>query len=133
MKVTIESWDKKSNKLVLKVRQAALKLGRLLGMEDSYAEIYLVGKSFMDKNVLSFPAPKKFPRPDIGKKYKYLGEIYLNPDYIAKEHLEITEDKLRYMLIHGFLHLLGYDHKKKDDIIRMEKKEARLLEQLHKQ
>jgi len=106
----------------------------------------------MRKNVLAFPAPKGFPRPDI--KGKHLGEIYLNPDYIAKERLEIVPPlagsrlpklssldggrnlkleipaKLAYMLIHGFLHLLGYDHKKKSDTIIMQKKELLLMRRL---
>ncbi len=120
MKILVKSQNKKFNYLVPQIRKKALRLGRFLDIKNGYAEIYLVGKSFMDKNVLSFPAPKNFPRPDI--KEKPLGEIYLNPDYIEK-----NRENLNYMLIHGFLHLLGYDHKKKDDIIRMEKKEKECL------
>lgn len=123
MKITVESWDKKFNKLTPKIKKAALKLGRFLDIKNGYAEIYLVSASFMQKNVLSFPAPKNFPRPDI--KEKPLGEIYLNPDYIERHG-----ENLDYMLIHGFLHLLGYDHKKKNDIIRMEKKEKECLTSL---
>lgn len=126
MKVIVESWSKELNNLVPKIRRNALKLGRFLGVKSGHVEIYLVGEDFMDKNVLSFPAPKNFPRPDISEKA--LGEIYLNPEYIQSHG-----ENLIYMLIHGFLHLLGYDHKKKGDIIRMENKEAQLLKQLHKQ
>jgi probable rRNA maturation factor len=151
MRVIVESWDKKFNILVPKIRRTTLKLGRLLGLTNVYLEIYLVGNRFMKKNVLAFPAPKEMPRPDI-RGQKALGEIYLNPDYIQKEHLEIAppldslsikkagsrrggrnlkleipSQKLAYMLIHGFLHLLGYDHKKKSDRILMERKEAKLI------
>lgn len=79
----------------------------------------LVDNKFMNANVKSFPAPKGFPDTTS------LGEIYLNPGYIEKEG-----EKLEYMLIHGVLHLLGYDHKKKNDIIRMEKKERHLMKLL---
>ena len=79
-----------------------------------------MGKEFMNKNVLAFPAPKDFPRPDI--KSKPLGEIYLNPQYIKE-----NGENFIFMLIHGFLHLLGYDHQKRNDRIRMEKKERELL------
>ena len=140
MKVIVESWNPEFRHLIQKVRRTALKLGRLLGLKSAYVEIYLVGDSFMKKNVLSFPAPKNFPRPDIGKKYKHLGEIYLNPDYIRKEGSNFEfrlpagqagisdfPAKLSYMLIHGFLHLLGYDHVNKNDRIIMEKKENQLL------
>lgn len=113
-------------------------------IKNHRVEIYLVGKEVMDKNVLAFPAPQEFPRPDVKKGVKALGEIYLNPDHIRKEKLEIRKylpagrqvkleiasQKLAYMLIHGFLHLFGYDHKKKSDTIIMQKKEQELLNRL---
>ena len=123
MRITVESWDSKSKRLVPRIRRTALKLGRFLRLKDVRIGVILVGNDFMKKNVMSFPAPKGFPGPDA--KGKYLGEIYLNPDYIAKEGEEWA-----YMLIHGLLHLLGYDHKKKGDIIRMENKERQLLKLL---
>jgi len=108
----------------LKIKEDIVKsfgvIARETGQKGVAAEVYLVHSDFMDKNVLAFPAPKNFPRPDQGGRY--LGEIYLNPDYIKKH----GED-LIFMFIHGFLHLLGYDHKKKDDRIAMEKKERELL------
>ncbi len=66
-------------------------------------------------NVLSFPAPLHFP-------INTLGEVYLDPKYIEKH-----KEDLVFMLVHGVLHILGYDHEKKSDRIKMEKKEARLL------
>lgn len=104
---------------------------KTLGVEDSYAEVFLVSnneiqglnKKFRGKdkptNVLSFPVPDKFPIP--GNK-KFLGEIYLSPKYI-EEHNENVE----FMLIHGLLHLLGFNHIKKSDRIEMEKEEKRLM------
>lgn len=90
-------------------------------LKNKYVEVYLIGNTFMHKNVLSFPAPKDFPRPDL-KGYENLGEIYLNPYYIK----ENNED-LIFMLIHGFLHLLGYDHKIKKDQLLMEQKEKEII------
>ena len=100
----------------------------------------MVGDALIPKNVLAFPADLKFPRPDLKKPP--LGEIYLNPLRIAKEELEIVSLremsrsdrnwKLDYMLTHGFLHLLGYDHIKKNDRIVMEEKEAELLSAISK-
>lgn len=129
MNILVKSQNKEFNSLVPKIRKIARQLGRFLGLENAHVEIYLVGNGFMEKNVLAFPAPKNFPRPDLKKGIKALGEIYLNPDYIAKERLEIPA-KLAYMFIHGFLHLQGYDHKKKGDRIKMERKEAELLSKL---
>ncbi len=123
MRLVIESWNKKYDRLVPQIRRTALKLGRFLGVKEARVDVILVGDSFMEKNVLSFPAPKKFP--GLHRAGVFLGEIYLNPGYIKGEG-----EKLDYMLAHGLLHILGYDHKKKNDIIRMEKKERQLMKLL---
>lgn len=115
------------------IRKITEHLMKITGIKAGYCEVYLVGSDVMHKNVLAFPEPAGFPRPDIKKGLKMLGEIYLNPDYIHKEQLEIAGDKLAYMLIHGFLHILGYDHMKKDDRLVMEKREQQLLKQIHDQ
>lgn len=112
MPVVVHVIDKKFSKFKKPVLQSA----KRLVTTGFFLEVYLVGDDFMKKNVLSFEHPKGFPSPHI--KEKPLGEIYLNPKYI-EEH---NED-LIYMLIHGFTHLLGYDHIKKSDRIAMEKKE----------
>lgn len=106
------------------VRQTARRLGRLLHCERAAVEIYLVGDSFMEKNVLAFPTPPDFPRPDL-KKLRYLGELYLNPDCIERRGEELTA-----MLVHGFLHLLGYDHTIKRERTRMERQETVALRAL---
>lgn len=66
-------------------------------------------------NVLSFVSPLNFPADT-------LGEVYLDPKYIEKK-----KEDLVFMLIHGVLHILGYDHIRKNDRIRMEKKEKQIL------
>jgi len=105
------------------LQRAGTELLKLTKQVNGYFEIYLVGEHFMHKNVLAFPAPKEFPRPDLNARA--LGEIYLNPKYI-KEHKE----DLKYMLVHGFLHTLGYDHKKNSDKLNMEKKETELCRRI---
>ncbi len=92
------------------------------GNTGKLVECQLVGNVELPKNVLAFPADPTFPRPDLSAPS--LGELYLNPAYI-EEHGENFD----YMLVHGFLHLLGYDHMKKSDRILMEKKERELLRQ----
>lgn len=119
MKVAVASLESRFDNLKPKIRRWALQVVQALKLKSGYVEIYLVGGRLMGKNVLAFPAPKGFFRPDV--KEKPLGEIYLNPAYI-KQHRE----DLGYMLIHGFLHILGYDHKKKSDRIKMERKERQL-------
>ncbi len=76
-----------------------------------------------EPNVLAFPEPSHFPHPETKKKY--LGDIYLNKDILKK-----TPDRAKALLLHGILHLLGYDHKKKGDIKEMEGLEAKILQKL---
>ncbi|GIW65259.1 MAG: hypothetical protein KatS3mg093_238 [Candidatus Parcubacteria bacterium] len=75
-----------------------------------------------EADVLSFNWPFGFKE---GKNKKVpLGEIYLNKKIIQ------NEEKLKHLLVHGLLHLLGFNHYKKNDIIKMEKKEKEILSQL---
>ena len=103
-----------------------------MGERNSYAAIFLVSnkkiqslnKKFRKKdkptNVLAFPFAKGFPEPKKGKKF--LGEIYLSPEYI-RDHKENIE----FMAIHGLLHLLGFNHIKKSDRIKMQSLEKKLM------
>ena len=59
-----------------------------------------------------------------------LGDIFLAPDYLARQArgFGTTEaDETRLMLIHGMLHLLGYDHLEEDEALVMEGREDELL------
>ena len=89
-----------------------------------HAEIKALKARFFKKqtepNVLSFPEPLAFPHPE--KKDRYLGEIYLNRDILKK-----SPERAAPLLLHGILHLLGYDHIKKADAAKMEPLEERIL------
>ena len=80
-------------------------------------------KKKTEPNVLSFPEPAHFPHPDTKKKY--LGEIYLNRDILHR-----SPERAKALLLHGILHLLGYDHIKKADMVEMEGLEAKILKKL---
>ena len=68
-----------------------------------------------DTDVLSFPAEEKnFFKKDLKLKKKvYLGDIALSYQYIEaiikKENINF-DDYFKRMLIHGVLHLIGYEH-----------------------
>jgi len=106
------------------IRETIETAARVMGVENAWCEVYVVGDAFMRKNVLSYPASADFPRPDL-EATRDLGEIYLNPGYIAAH----GED-LRFMAVHGFLHVLGYDHEEERDILAMEEKERVIMEAL---
>lgn len=78
-------------------------------------------------NVLSFPAfpltPGKMPGP-------MLGDIIIARETVAREAVELEksfEDHLIHLLVHGFLHLFGYDHMETDEAEKMEALETRIL------
>lgn len=45
----------------------------------------------------------------------------------AEEHGHALDVEVRILLVHGFLHLLGYDHIDPDDAVEMREAEGRLL------
>jgi probable rRNA maturation factor len=91
--------------------------------------IKILNKKFRNKNkptdVLSFPSEKK---TNI-KKIFYLGDIIISYEFINKpktiNNLEFKKRVIR-TFIHGFLHLLGYDHIKLKDFKKMIKEEERI-------
>ncbi len=107
---------------MLKLRGATLDIFLLDDKSIARLKARFIKKK-TEPNVLAFPEPAHFPHPETRKRY--LGEIYLNRDI-----LERSPGRAKVLLLHGILHLLGYDHKKKADIVRMEQLEARILKKL---
>ena len=88
-------------------------------------EIQFLNKKFRGKNkatnVLSFPSNGPAP---------ILGEIILSYETLKKEAEELLipfKHHLIHMLVHGFLHLQGFDHQTDEDAAIMEKLEVRVL------
>ena len=94
-----------------------------------------LNKKFRKKNkptdILSFPFEKKF---NVKKKI-YLGDIIISYEFInipiKKTNLEF-KDKLVKTFIHGFLHLLNYDHIKLKDYKKMIKEELKIYNFINK-
>lgn len=90
----------------------------------SQPRMRFLNKTFRKKdkatNVLSFCEPKEFV--GVPSKQKYLGEIYISPAYIREHQQDIS-----HMVVHGVLHLLGFDHETVSDQKRMERKEDEIL------
>jgi probable rRNA maturation factor len=77
-------------------------------------------------NVLSFPAPGGGNRP-------FIGDIVLAYETIAAEaraERKPFAHHFAHLAVHGFLHLLGYDHIRKKDAETMEEAERGILRQL---
>jgi probable rRNA maturation factor len=84
-------------------------------------------------NVLSFPAlqPTGPSGPDDAPRM--LGDIAIAYETTRKEaddEQKPFDHHLSHLAVHGFLHLIGYDHEKDDDAETMETLEAEILAQL---
>lgn len=96
-------------------------------------EIQTLNREYRDKdkptNVLSFP----FEVPE-GIEDDQLGDIIICPSVIereAKEQSKALNDHFAHMLVHGTLHLLGYDHLEDQEAQDMEAKEIQILAALN--
>ena len=86
-------------------------------------------------NVLSFPMADEldFARALVAERELLLGDIVLARGVCEREAAEKNvpfEQHATHLLVHGTLHLLGYDHLKDEDAAEMEAREARALARL---
>ena len=136
-------WKKKikSPKTYIKKKLVKLNKLKLFKKKSKNHTIFLtnntkmreLNKKFRNKNkstdVLSFP----FHNKTNYNKNIYLGDIAINYEIINKRsknsNFFIEFDK---MWIHGYLHLLGHNHKKKKNFIKMKKLENLILNYFYK-
>ncbi|WP_208440264.1 rRNA maturation RNase YbeY [Bartonella raoultii] len=81
-------------------------------------------------NVLSFPA---FPLKIGQIPGPMLGDIIIARETIlreAKDEGKLFQDHLTHMIVHGVLHLLGYNHETDEEAYQMEKLEKEILQKL---
>ncbi len=103
--------------------------------EDTIA---LLNRKHMGKagptDVLSFPiedaAPGVPPRRALDGPPVEIGDVVIAPSVVrssAKRDAVGFEDELALMVVHGMLHLLGWDHVAEADAVAMERREEELL------
>ncbi len=90
-----------------------------------------LNKKFRNKNkptdILSFPF---YDKPKLLKQ-TYIGDIIISYNFVDKpksQKLKVFEQKLIRIFIHGFLHLLGFDHFKNKDFKKMLKEEEKIYQ-----
>ena len=131
-----------------KIRKALTSASKILKIKKNYnLSIVLVdnktikslNKRYRQKNritdVLAFTYKEgnkfknqKFPSHFIEKNY--LGDIIISyPQLLkqAKEHKQSSQDEFNLLLVHGLLHLFGYDHYRKKDREKMLRLEGKIL------
>ncbi len=83
-------------------------------------------------NVLSFPS-SPLPRGVRGPQRRFLGDIIIARETVLAEAADqniLPVNHLQHLVVHGLLHLLGYDHENDGDAHVMETLETRILADL---
>jgi len=136
--VESELWNRKKG-VKSAARRAIVKAANVLSTPSSELAIVLTDDSTIRQlnrdwrsidaptNVLSFPARRA------GGATPFIGDIVLAYETIAGEaraERKPFAHHLAHLTVHGFLHLLGYDHVRKKDAEEMEQLERDILRRL---
>jgi probable rRNA maturation factor len=111
----------------LRRRRVALGM-RIVGNAESEALNGRFRRKSYPTNVLSFP----FEAPP-GTRSDILGDLVICAPVVRREahtQRKPVNAHWAHMVVHGILHLRGYDHRKRRDAAVMEKMEIRLLKEL---
>ena len=88
-----------------------------------------LNKDFRNKNkstdILSFP----FSKNSKISKQNYIGDIIISYNFMNKPKSQLSKnfkEKVIKTFIHGYLHLLGFDHVKNSDYLKMLKEEEKI-------
>ena len=138
--VDFPKWKKKIKNPEKYLRYKLKKLQKILGFKNKNQEfsILLTNNSkmkslnykFREKNTITDVL--SFPLNNIIKNNTYVGDIAISFEIVNKRssisNFNYEFDK---MWIHGYLHLIGYDHKKNKEYKKMIKKEKLILNYLN--
>lgn len=121
------------------VRAAACAVARALDISDAEvcvalsddAQVAELNGSYRGKptptNVLSFPAVPMLP---VDGDPRFLGDVILALETLEREAADFgvpLPHHLQHLVVHGLLHLLGYDHQTEEEAQEMEGLEVRVL------
>jgi probable rRNA maturation factor len=96
-------------------------------------EIQQINRDYLQRdkptNVISFAMQEG---EDVGLHPGLLGDVIISADTAARDAFEADlsfESELYFLLLHGILHLLGYDHERgtEEEAQRMEAREEELF------
>jgi probable rRNA maturation factor len=104
------------------------KAGEVAILLTGDAEMQALNRQWRGKdtptNVLSFPS---------GEQDGHLGDVVLAYETVEREANQQTisiADHAAHLVVHGMLHLLGYDHEQEDEAVKMETLETKILSTL---
>lgn len=152
VRVDIERWQALATAVLRS--EGVRGLAELSLLFISEAEIAELNQDYMGKagatDVLAFPidageaelavhnqpvnrGPDRSP-PDPGDMPLLLGDVVVCPSVAerqAPDHAGNLDDELALLVVHGILHVLGYDHDEPEATTRMRSRERELLEEHH--
>ncbi len=122
------------------LRDISLRLMELLQLQNTEVSIYLTGDENMRKLNREYRGKNK-PTDVLSFTFEecvgdciLLGEIVISMDTARRQAEELghsLEDEVRRLLVHGFVHLMGYDHELGgDEEKRFKELEEKLLSEL---
>ena len=142
--------DKKYEETIKKVLEQCFKQEKLENSKlyvsitlTNPENIHKINKEYRDvdreTDVLSFPMFEKYELDQKIEKNEFeyedvLGDIVISIEKVKGQAIEYGhsfEREFAYMLVHGFYHLMGYDHIKEEDKKEMRQKEETVLNKLH--
>lgn len=130
------SWDLAFETIAEHAIAKTVDIAQLSSPSESELSILIAGdetlrelnRKWRDKdrptNVLSFPGE---PNGAL------LGDIVVSMDTTCREaslENKSLHDHFSHLIVHGFLHLFGYDHETEEDALQMERLESRILAEL---
>ena len=148
MKIWISNRQRKTALNPEKLRKKAGKILSALGWAEAELSLTLVGDRAMARlnretfgrrgptNVIAFPVDVMIPgggsptAPTTGGPPPVLGEVVISVETARRQARESGwpwQELLDFFLIHGILHLVGYEHDRPDDEARMEARAWELM------
>lgn len=106
---------------------------RIVSPEESQG----LNRDYRDKdkptNVLSFEFEQPEGLAEIGESIPYLGDLVVCAEVVEQEAIQQNkslESHWAHMIVHGTLHLQGYDHIEEDEALEMEALEIKIMADL---
>ena len=130
-------WKKKIKDPNNYLKKKLSKLNKILHLKKKKQEFSILLTNNKKMKKLNYEFRKKNKPTDVLSfplSYnKYIGDIAISYEIINKRS-KLTNFFLEFdkMWLHGYFHLIGYDHKKLKDFKKMNKKENLVLNYFHK-
>jgi probable rRNA maturation factor len=126
---TFEQFEQWANKALASLKPDAELTIRISDASESQQLNHEYRGKNKPTNVLSFP----FEAPP-GIELPLIGDLIICPEVVLQESIEQEKgfhDHFAHMVIHGCLHLMGYDHIDSEEALEMESLEKQLLADLN--